>query len=907
MTTPRPRHLALLLLALAPAAGAATFTVGSGGSYATVQAALDAAVPAGGDNDVRIRPGTFTENLTVTLPSGAGTLRVSGGWNPTFEGRALDPSYTVLDGGGAGKVLTVLANGGAFVLENLTVTHGDASAGGAGLRLDAKGASQVRISGVRSVANHAAIDIGSPGQVGLNAWVTDAATLTVEDCVVADNEVEVVDPLQASISSVGMSVYVDTSAQATLVRNVIARNRGSSSDGQVTGAGADIAASDDAVVTFSDNRIEDNVANPDPGSTVYGAGLVLQAYGNGRITARRNIVLRNGTESDQSGEQLALAASGNGSVLLESSLVAAGTGPWTTGLHLLAFDPGSSVAAVNVTVADNPGPALLRTGSTPSFVGNSIFAGNNSEPGDLDPGTDGLNMVGGDPLFADRAAFDYRLTAGSPAIDGGDSSLTLLGTTDLAGGPRVLGNRVDLGAYEFAGGLALQVPSVAHLTGFGGTPWRTGLSLVNTAAEPRDLVLRYRAGGAPVERSTTLPAGAARRWDDVLVDLFGFASGARTGGSLHIDPAGSGVAATSRTYADPGDGTYGQLYPALAYRQAVSPGMVAAVPLVISDDRFYTNIGLQTMSNGPCAAVVTLRDPDGTAIGSPLEVSADGGRWTQINDVLDGLGPHPGAYATVQVTEGSGWVYASVVDRITRDPTTVPVMVRPPSGTVLYVPSVAHLTGFGGIPWKTSLAIVNPGDSPAAVTMIYRAGATILTTSASLYAGQAVVWKDVLVDRFAQAADVRTGGSLEIRATAPVVATSRTYADLGDAGTYGQWYPAVSSADGLTSGVLPLVRKDGLFYTNVGFVNVSSAELTVRVRVFDASGAALGAPVDTPLAPFAWTQVNDVFAEAGAGASSTAYATVEVVSGGGAVWAYASVVDVTTRDPSTVAAVASSP
>ncbi len=45
---------------------------------------------------------------------------------------------------------------------------------------------------------------------------------------------------------------------------------------------------------------------------------------------------------------------------------------------------------------------------------------------------------------------DLRLTAGSPAIDGGDPSVSLQpGETDLDGHARVLCGRVDMGAYEF--------------------------------------------------------------------------------------------------------------------------------------------------------------------------------------------------------------------------------------------------------------------------------------------------------------------------------------------------------------------------------------------------------------------------------------------------------------------------
>jgi hypothetical protein len=56
-----------------------------------------------------------------------------------------------------------------------------------------------------------------------------------------------------------------------------------------------------------------------------------------------------------------------------------------------------------------------------------------------------------DPGFVNASAGDYRLAAGSPLIDAGDPAGPTVGEslTDLAGDPRVVGGRLDIGAYEF--------------------------------------------------------------------------------------------------------------------------------------------------------------------------------------------------------------------------------------------------------------------------------------------------------------------------------------------------------------------------------------------------------------------------------------------------------------------------
>ena len=81
-------------------------------------------------------------------------------------------------------------------------------------------------------------------------------------------------------------------------------------------------------------------------------------------------------------------------------------------------------------------------------------------------GTDGGNNMDADPLFVNwidpssatmpNMLGDYRLQAGSPAIDAGDNALYLTARgisdftdeTDLSGNPRLSGTHIDMGAYE---------------------------------------------------------------------------------------------------------------------------------------------------------------------------------------------------------------------------------------------------------------------------------------------------------------------------------------------------------------------------------------------------------------------------------------------------------------------------
>ncbi len=218
------------------------------------------------------------------------------------------------------------------------------------------------------------------------------------------------------------------------------------------------------------------------------------------------------------------------------------------------------------------------------------------------------------------------------------------------------------------------------------------------------------------------------------------------------------------------------------------------------------------------------------------------------------------------------------------------------------IPAVAHNPGVGGTLWRTDVTVVNRGPAPANLAIVYATAEGSTLRSATLAAGATVEWPDILASLFGVPMDATSQGTLQVASDRPVAIVARTY-DETTAGTLGAAYPALGPADGIASGetgILPGLKSSTGFRTNLGLVNLGGSDGQARVTLYAASGEVLGTPLVLSVPGGQWIPVNDVFSRAGAGAQDLAYATVEVVTPGARVWAYASVVDNGTGDPTMI-------
>ncbi|MCD4749275.1 MAG: cellulase family glycosylhydrolase [Thermoanaerobaculales bacterium] len=220
------------------------------------------------------------------------------------------------------------------------------------------------------------------------------------------------------------------------------------------------------------------------------------------------------------------------------------------------------------------------------------------------------------------------------------------------------------------------VPAVAHNPGAANTLWLTDIGVLNQSGSTATLVVNFNSnsGTNPGEVTLSLADNTHVEWANVQESMFSVDPASDDSGSLVI-AATEPLIITSRTYNQTANGTFGQFMPAIVSGAALSDGEIGYLPQIKGNLSFRTNIGVISAGTTPTAVRIRLFDSSGNRIGSDLTMNVAAGNWLQQYDVFSaaGAGDQDLAFATVEVETGSAWAYASVIDRLTGDPTTVPL------------------------------------------------------------------------------------------------------------------------------------------------------------------------------------------------------------------------------------------
>lgn len=344
----------------------------------------------------------------------------------------------------------------------------------------------------------------------------------------------------------------------------------------------------------------------------------------------------------------------------------------TDGFTFAAWDGSidSNLATVTVTVTTptcTPTvtatvPASATAGDSVSFAATLSASGCSGDPAydwDYGDGSPHGTAAATTHVYSAAGSFTWRVTA---TIGGATASAT--GTVSIAAGP---GSRTFLFF-------------VARNAGANGTLWRTNLVVLNpsSAATTVTLVFTPEGGGAAVTRTIDLGAGAAKRYDDAIDELFGIRDGDSLGPVVARSDAP--LAISTRVWNVSGAGSMGQSFEAVEAADCLASGSQALLPRLEGGSAFRTNLGVLNLGSGSTDVAVRFFDQNGAPLGTPLSIKVGPDGWSRANGVFDaaGLSPADYAWATLEIQAGPGpvWGYASIVDQVTGDPTTVPMKKR---------------------------------------------------------------------------------------------------------------------------------------------------------------------------------------------------------------------------------------
>lgn len=467
----------------------------------------------------------------------------------------------------------------------------------------------------------------------------------------------------------------------------------------------------------------------------------------------------------------------------------------------------------------------------------------------------------------------------------------------------------------------LLIPAIAHADGIG-TRFQSDVRIVNTSGNPIEYELSYtpsRADGTQTGKRTTLSIGGneGKGLDDIVKAWYGAGILGEGGlGTLEIRPLGGAnplaTFASSRTYAISAAGTLGQFIPAIALEKFSSslPADKLSLQQIANSAAYRTNLGFVEGAGAAALMRVTLRDGANNVLKTVEKGLAPYSHEQTTLAAVFGEIPVTDGRVEVEVISGTGkaTAYASVLDNKTNDPLLVfPVQAQKVFAQHYVVPGVAELENGVASNFHTDMRIYNASSSSVPITLNYFAqgNATpgVPAVQLVLAPGETKAIDNVLPSLWQLAG---TGGAVTVDGppSAQLVITARTYSRDAEGGTYGQFIPGVTAADGVGLNDRPLevlqLEQSEQYRTNLGLVEVTGNPVIVEIS--GQSGTKATAVTQVTLNGNEFRQLGRVFTALGFQNVYTARVSVKVVGGTGRVAAYGSVVDNRTVDPTYVPA-----
>ncbi len=361
---------------------------------AELQNALDSADDNGTNDVIRMVQGTYSGNFVFNNFE-ANDIMIEGGYTAGCVSRDSAPANTVMDGNNAGNVLTISGSSfdNNFILEGITFQNGTH-----GISINGDFFDTVIISN-SIISNNSGSGVNIVGNTNF----------VMKDNVVTGN----------AETATGGGFYIELNHGALILKdNTITGNSAH------TGAGGYISLSDGTVLLVN-NAIVDN-------SSAYGSGgIAINISGDEAGATIINNTISNNSAVIFGGLQLGTSSSsGNYTINLYNNII------WDNiALANLGSDLGVVSAPDDLNIYYND----FDQSSTATYINPSIL---------IDPS----NMDNTDPLFVDSFSGDYNLQNHSDCIDSGYNGAPELTAKDRDGNARIIGDIVDMGAYESPSG-----------------------------------------------------------------------------------------------------------------------------------------------------------------------------------------------------------------------------------------------------------------------------------------------------------------------------------------------------------------------------------------------------------------------------------------------------------------------
>jgi len=311
---------------------------------------------------------------------------------------------------------------------------------------------------------------------------------------------------------------------------------------------------------------------------------------------------------------------------------------------------------------------LLNTGRRSASIRVELYEHDASEIA-----TFSVEVTPGQRLQLNRPFFDR---GGRTDISSGYAVLTLESGNGVLAYGSVVDNLTNdpttIPMKLSAGATTLWIAAAANASGEAGSQWRTDLAILNRSGGPAQVTVDFRGdGGGRQQLQLTLADGEQRLLADVVGEL-----GVEAVGSLEIS-SDVRVVVGSRTYNIGSSGTFGQYLDGVNNAGTAAAGDVRWLPQLRQDAAFRTNIGVLNTGDAEARVRVRLYNVSGTELASTLVTLTPGGR-SQLQQPFDNLAGRTDltdGYATLTVETGDGVIaFASVVDNLTNDPTTIPMI-----------------------------------------------------------------------------------------------------------------------------------------------------------------------------------------------------------------------------------------